>query len=54
MSPLAVKKDNTSNITVVKKMKDYSQEPFFKKKLENAQNFIKKHGLPEILAEKKK
>lgn len=47
-------KKREGNITVVKKMKDYSQETVFKKKLENAQNFIEKHGLPGLVTEKKK
>jgi hypothetical protein len=36
-----------NNITVVKKMKDYSTEKAFIKKAENAIAFIEKHGLPK-------
>lgn len=38
------------NVIVVKKMHDYSDDPFFKKKAEDAKAFLKKHGLFEKLA----
>ena len=31
----------------IKKMKDYSDDPFFKKKAEDAIKFLKKHPLPK-------
>ena len=42
-----LKKDKTNNVTVVKKMRDYSNEPAFKNKAEEAAKFLKKHGLPK-------
>ena len=33
-------------VTVVKKMRDYSQDPFFRKKAEKAKAFLEKYGLP--------
>jgi hypothetical protein len=41
------------NITIVKKLRDYSNDPFFKKKTEEAKKFINKHGLPESFKQKK-
>jgi hypothetical protein len=35
-----------------KKMKDYGQHPFFVKKTEEANAFIRKHGLPKELTKK--
>jgi len=32
-----------------KKMRDYSDDPFFKKKAEDAIKFLKKHPLPNSL-----
>ena len=46
MSTAAIKEPKVSNVTIVKKMRDYSKEPVFKKKAENAVLFIKKNGLP--------
>jgi hypothetical protein len=34
-------------VTVVKKMRDYSKEPFFVKKKEDAMAFLEKYGLPD-------
>jgi len=51
--PSAVNKNQSSNITIVKKMRDYSTDPFFKKKAEEAIKFLKKHGLPESFKKKK-
>lgn len=42
------------NITVVKHMRDYSNEPVFVKKAERATKFLKKHPLPEEFTEPKK
>ena len=41
-------------MAVVKKMKDYSDEPAFKKKAEKATEFLKKNGLPKVFTKKKK
>ena len=54
MPAVALKKDNKSEIAVVKKMRDYSKEPIFKKKAEKASAFLKKHGIPEAFTNKKK
>jgi hypothetical protein len=51
--PAVTKKEQTSNVTIVKKIRDYSNEPAFKKKAENAIKFLKKHGLPESIKKKK-
>jgi ribosomal protein L31E len=53
MPAATAKKDQTNNVTIVKKMRDYSKEPAFKKKAENAIKFLKKHGLPESFKKKK-
>jgi len=42
----------TSAGVVDKKMKDYGQHRFFVKKAEEANAFIRKHGLPKELAKK--
>ena len=47
-------KEKLKEIVVVKNMKDYSDEPFFKKKAEKAIAFIEKHGLPKRTRKKKK
>ncbi len=45
--------NNLSNgITIVKHMRDYSKEPFFLKKLEEADRFFKKHGLPKSVTKR--
>ena len=54
MPAIAIQKGKTSDVTVVKKMKDYSEEPAFKKKAEKATAFLKKHGLPKAFSKKKK
>lgn len=46
MSAAAVKDSKVISVTTVKKMRDYSKEPVFKKKAENAAAFVKKNGLP--------
>ena len=53
MSGAALKKQNSTGVTIVKKIRDYSNDPFVKKKAEKAKAFIKKHGLPESLKKKK-
>ena len=47
---LAANKMNTKEIIVVRKMRDYSNEPLFQKKAEKAASFLKKHGLPKAFA----
>jgi len=54
MATAAIKKDKSHNVTVVKKMKDYSEEPVFKKKAEKAIAFLKKNGLPKTFKKKSK
>lgn len=53
MPAVAIKKDKSNNVTVVKKMRDYSEEPVFKKKAERAMAFLKKHGLPKTFKKKR-
>lgn len=53
MPTIAVKKDKDNNyVTIVKKMRDYSNEPAFKKKAEKAIEFLKKNGLPKSFKKK--
>lgn len=47
MSATETKDQKTSNSTVVKKLRDYSNDPFFKEKAEKAKAFIEKNGLPK-------
>lgn len=54
MSAVNLKKEITTEITVVKNMRDYSNEPVFKKKAEKASQFLKKHGLPKSFTKPKK
>ena len=54
MPTIAIKKERVTNVTVVKKMKDYSEEPAFKKRAKNAIAFLKKHGLPKTFTKKVK
>jgi len=54
MPAIAVKKEKSSSVAVVKKMRDYSNEPAFKKKAEKAIAFLKKHGLPKAFTKKNK
>jgi hypothetical protein len=53
MPSVAAKKKLNNNVALVKKMKDYSNEPAFKEKAKNAVAFIKKHGLPRKSTKKK-
>ncbi len=54
MPAIAAKKDKPSDVIIVKKVRDYSKEPYFKKKAEKAMAFLKKNGLPESFTKKKK
>lgn len=55
MSSVAVKKNKSANdVAIVRKMKDYSKEPAFKKKAADTLAFIKKHGLPKAFKKKSK
>jgi hypothetical protein len=47
-------KEKQHGITVIKKMKDYNNEPAFKKKAAKAEEFLQKHGLPEDFVKKSK
>jgi hypothetical protein len=49
-----VKIPKQSNITVVKEMRDYSNDPFIIKKAEKAAAFLEKHPLPREFTERKK
>jgi hypothetical protein len=49
-----LKNYDTSNIIVVKELKDYSKDPYFVKKAEKAREFLEKHPLPESMTKKKK
>ena len=46
--------NSTGNIIIVEKMRDYSNDPVFKKKAEEARIFLKEHGLPESFKKKSK
>jgi hypothetical protein len=46
MPVTATKKKGDIKITVVKKMRDYSSDPTFRKKAEKVKAFLQKHGLP--------
>ncbi len=35
------------SITVVENMRDYSQDPYFRKKAENAKKNLEKYGIPK-------
>jgi hypothetical protein len=54
MPSIAVKKSKQSGAAVVRKMKNYNNEPAFVKKAEHAAAAIKKHGLPKSFSRKKK
>jgi hypothetical protein len=53
MSTSKTNKDQFLNITIVKELRDYSKDPYFVKKAEEAKAFIKKHGIPEDFKKKK-
>ena len=44
----------TGTITIVKKMRDYSKDPAFVKKAEEATAFLKKTGIPDRFRKKNK
>ena len=54
MPAITIRKEKATDVAVVKKMKDYSKEPAFKKKAEKAIAFLKKHGLPKAFKKKNK
>lgn len=54
MPAVAIKKDKSNSVAIVRKMKDYNKEPAFKKKAEHATAFLKKHGLPKAFKKKSK
>jgi hypothetical protein len=54
MQAVAAKKNKSGNVAIVRKMKDYSKDPVFKKKAEDAVTFLKKHGLPKTFKKKAK
>lgn len=53
MPAISIKKEASTNVTVIKKMRDYSKDPAFKKKAENAIAFLNKHGLPKTVKKTK-
>lgn len=42
-----IRKQTVPAVTVVKKMRDYSKEPFFVKKKEEMMKLLEKYGLPD-------
>jgi hypothetical protein len=52
MSTSKTNKDQFLNITIVKELRDYSNDPVFKKQVEEAKEFLKKHGLPKSYTDK--
>jgi hypothetical protein len=52
MSATPTIEDYTTNIIIVKELRDYSKDPFFIKKKEEAIKFIREHGLPKSYIEK--
>lgn len=53
MQAIAVKNEKSSSIAEVKKMRDYSKESVFKKKIDKAKAFLDKNGLPDSFTEAK-
>lgn len=53
MPAIAIKQEKSSNVAIVKKMQDYSKDPAFKKKAENAVAFLKKNGIPKAFKKNK-
>jgi hypothetical protein len=49
---IAIKKEKSTNVAIVKKMRDYSKDSAFKKKAENTIAFLKKNGLPKAFKKK--
>lgn len=54
MPLITKKKIKNDNIIIVEKMRDYSNDPFFKKKAEKAKAFLEKHGIPDSFKKKSK
>lgn len=52
MPAIAIKKEKSTNVAIVKKMRDYSKDSAFKKKAENTIAFLKKNGLPKAFKKK--
>ena len=52
MSTSKTNKDQFLNITIVKELRDYSNDPVFKKQVEDAKEFLKEHGLPKEYTDK--
>ena len=52
MSAIEINSKTVPAITYVKKMRDYSKDPFFIKKKQDATEFIKKTGLPNSVKSK--
>jgi len=52
MSATTSIEDYTKNIIIVKELRDYSNDPVFKKQVEEAKEFLKKHGLPKSYTDK--
>ena len=50
----STKTGKPGNVILVKKMRDYSNDPAFKKKAEKATIFLEKYGLPESFKKKGK
>ncbi len=53
MSTIKNKEKLKKNMVVSKNMRDYSDDPFFKKKAEDAKAFLEKNGLFKHLSNKK-
>ena len=54
MKPMSTTSNNGQlQVTIVKELRDYSKEPFVRKKVEEAKEFLKKYGIPESFKEKK-
>ncbi|WP_165760111.1 hypothetical protein [Niastella populi] len=52
MSSAAINKIQT-NVTIVKKLRDYSKDPVIRKKVDEAKKIIKKYGIPDSFKKKK-
>jgi len=53
MPAVTLKKQQTGEPVEIKKMRNYSGEPAFKKKAAKVSEVLKKHGLPEAFTKKK-
>ncbi|WP_160290277.1 hypothetical protein [Flavihumibacter solisilvae] len=52
-SPTKKRATSKTKMTVDKDLRDYSNDPFFIKKREEAEKFLKRAGLPESFKTKK-